>query len=172
MHAGHEDSVEAVALSAVLPVAATASIDGKVLIWDNATLSVRGTCEHPEVQHAGIRSWSHCAQGSFILHCALPGMTIEPQHSILSRSNKHYMRGVLLLAVYQQTGIRLQYTPLFICLRLCINMISVCVLPRPAATIARAPYFFCLPDFAEDLFILGECISQDTQHESLCHESM
>lgn len=47
--AGHTDSVEAVALSAALPVAATASIDGKVLIWDNATLSVRGTCEHPEV---------------------------------------------------------------------------------------------------------------------------
>ena len=47
--AGHTDSVEAVALSSVLPVAATASIDGKVLIWDNATLSVRGTCEHPEV---------------------------------------------------------------------------------------------------------------------------
>ncbi|KAL3132557.1 hypothetical protein ABBQ32_009096 [Trebouxia sp. C0010 RCD-2024] len=45
---GHTDSVEAVALSAALPVAATASIDGKVLIWDNATLSVRGTCEHPE----------------------------------------------------------------------------------------------------------------------------
>lgn len=45
---GHTDSVEAVALSSVLPVAATASIDGKLLIWDNATLSVRGTCEHPE----------------------------------------------------------------------------------------------------------------------------
>lgn len=45
---GHTDSVEAVALSCVLPVAATASIDGKLLIWDNATLSVRGTCEHPE----------------------------------------------------------------------------------------------------------------------------
>jgi len=48
--AGHTDSIEAVALSSVLPVAATASIDGKVLIWDNATLSVRGTCEHPEVR--------------------------------------------------------------------------------------------------------------------------
>ncbi len=48
--AGHTDSVEAVALSSVLPVAATASIDGKLLIWDNATLSVRGTCEHPEVR--------------------------------------------------------------------------------------------------------------------------
>ena len=46
---GHTDSVEAVALSSALPVAATASIDGKVLVWDNATLSVRGTCEHPEV---------------------------------------------------------------------------------------------------------------------------
>ena len=54
--AGHTDSVEAVALSSVLPVAATASIDGKVLIWDNATLSVRGTCEHPEVT-------SPCAKG-------------------------------------------------------------------------------------------------------------
>lgn len=47
--AGHTDSVEAVALSSVLPVAATASIDGKMLIWDNASLTVRGTCEHPEV---------------------------------------------------------------------------------------------------------------------------
>ena len=50
VHAGHTDSVEAVALSAVLPVSATASIDGKLLIWDNASLSVRGTCEHPEVR--------------------------------------------------------------------------------------------------------------------------
>ena len=64
LHAGHTDSVEAVALSSVLPVAATASIDGKVLIWDNATLSVRGTCEHPEVQ-------LHAAAHMLHLHSAL-----------------------------------------------------------------------------------------------------
>lgn len=47
--AGHTDSVEGVALSAVLPVAVTGSIDGKMLVWDNASLTVRGTCDHPEV---------------------------------------------------------------------------------------------------------------------------
>eukprot|EP00891_Asterochloris_glomerata_P000841 jgi/Astpho2/841/e_gw1.00016.344.1_t len=45
---GHQDSVEAVALSSVLPLSATGSIDGKLMIWDNASLSVRGTCPHPE----------------------------------------------------------------------------------------------------------------------------
>ncbi|GIL70349.1 hypothetical protein Vretimale_3470 [Volvox reticuliferus] len=44
---GHEDSVEAVGLSAQLPLAASASLDGKLLIWDCGTLSQRGCCEHP-----------------------------------------------------------------------------------------------------------------------------
>ena len=33
----------------MLPLSATASVDGKLIIWDTATLSVRATCEHPEV---------------------------------------------------------------------------------------------------------------------------
>ncbi|KXZ49922.1 hypothetical protein GPECTOR_19g373 [Gonium pectorale] len=45
--AGHEDSVEAVGLSSTLPLAASASLDGKLLIWDCGTLSQRGACEHP-----------------------------------------------------------------------------------------------------------------------------
>ena len=41
--------MEAVALSSVQPLSATGSIDGTLMIWDNASLSVRGTCPHPEV---------------------------------------------------------------------------------------------------------------------------
>ena len=67
LYAGHTDSVEAVALSSALPVAATASIDGKVLVWDNATLSVRGTCEHPEV-FLGLQDF--CMQ---CCDCTIPG---------------------------------------------------------------------------------------------------
>ena len=33
----------------MLPFSATASVDGRLLIWDTATLSVRATCQHPEV---------------------------------------------------------------------------------------------------------------------------
>ncbi|KAG2446035.1 hypothetical protein HXX76_000637 [Chlamydomonas incerta] len=44
---GHEDSVEAVGLSAQLPLAASASLDGTLRIWDCGTLSQRGNCEHP-----------------------------------------------------------------------------------------------------------------------------
>lgn len=44
---GHEDSVEAVGFASSLPLAASAGVDGKLLIWDCATLSQRGACEHP-----------------------------------------------------------------------------------------------------------------------------
>ncbi|GFR46469.1 hypothetical protein Agub_g8045, partial [Astrephomene gubernaculifera] len=44
---GHEDSVEAVGLSPHLPLAASASLDGKLLVWDCGSLSARGACEHP-----------------------------------------------------------------------------------------------------------------------------
>lgn len=54
--AGHTDSVESAAFSPVLPLSATASIDGQVLMWDNATLSQRVSCSHPEVE-ALFRSW-------------------------------------------------------------------------------------------------------------------
>ena len=33
----------------MLPLSATAGVDGRLIIWDTATLSVRATCEHPEV---------------------------------------------------------------------------------------------------------------------------
>ena len=36
----------------MLPFSATASVDGQLLIWDTATLSVRATCQHPEVSSA------------------------------------------------------------------------------------------------------------------------
>lgn len=48
--AGHTDSVEAVAFSRVQPVAATGSMDGQLLVWDNSTLGVRSTCPHGEVR--------------------------------------------------------------------------------------------------------------------------
>lgn len=46
---GHTESVEAAAFSPVQPLSATASIDGQLLLWDNATLSQRVSCSHPEV---------------------------------------------------------------------------------------------------------------------------
>lgn len=48
--AGHTDSVEAVAFSRLQPVAATGSMDGQLLVWDNSTLGVRSTCIHGEVR--------------------------------------------------------------------------------------------------------------------------
>lgn len=47
---GHTDSVEAVAFSSIQPVAATASMDGRLLVWDNSTLGIRSTCQHGEVR--------------------------------------------------------------------------------------------------------------------------
>ena len=47
--AGHTESVEAAAFSPIQPLSATASIDGQLLLWDNATLSQRASCSHPEV---------------------------------------------------------------------------------------------------------------------------
>ena len=43
---GHRGSVEAVALQEALSLALTASMDGRVIVWDLQTLSVRGECEH------------------------------------------------------------------------------------------------------------------------------
>ena len=39
----------------MLPFNATASVDGRLIIWDTATLSVRATCQHPEVCGAEAR---------------------------------------------------------------------------------------------------------------------
>ena len=36
----------------MLPFSATASVDGKLIIWDTATLSQRAMCQHPEVRSA------------------------------------------------------------------------------------------------------------------------
>lgn len=47
--AGHTDSVEAVVFSNALPLLVTGAIDGRVLIWDVANLTLRGACNHPEV---------------------------------------------------------------------------------------------------------------------------
>ena len=44
--------MEAVAFSAVQSVAATASMDGRLLVWDNSTLGIRSTCQHGEVRLA------------------------------------------------------------------------------------------------------------------------
>jgi hypothetical protein len=46
---GHEDSVEAVGFSRHLNLAATAGIDGKLIVWDCGAFSERGVCQHPEV---------------------------------------------------------------------------------------------------------------------------
>ncbi|KAK9809865.1 hypothetical protein WJX72_000577 [[Myrmecia] bisecta] len=45
---GHDDSVETASFSHVQPVAVTGSVDGKLIIWDIATLTSRGVCSHPE----------------------------------------------------------------------------------------------------------------------------
>ncbi|GAB4816441.1 hypothetical protein N2152v2_003487 [Parachlorella kessleri] len=47
---GHEEgsSVEAVAFSRHLPLAVSAGLDGKLIVWDVATASARATCQHPE----------------------------------------------------------------------------------------------------------------------------
>ncbi len=47
--AGHENSVEAIGFSHHLPLAASAGVDGNLLIWDLATLSQRGQGVHPDV---------------------------------------------------------------------------------------------------------------------------
>lgn len=47
---GHEDSVEAAGFSSHLGLAATAGIDGKLIIWDTGNFSERGVCQHPEVR--------------------------------------------------------------------------------------------------------------------------
>lgn len=55
---GHEESVEAAGFSRHLPLAATGSIDGKLIIWDCGTFSERGVCMHDDV--SGVVA---CTQG-------------------------------------------------------------------------------------------------------------
>ncbi len=40
--------MEAVAFAKSLPLTMSAGIDGKLIIWDNATFDTRGTCVHAE----------------------------------------------------------------------------------------------------------------------------
>lgn len=47
--ADHGSSVEAVLFAHSLALTISAGMDGKLLIWENATLEARSTCEHPEV---------------------------------------------------------------------------------------------------------------------------
>lgn len=44
----------------MLPLSATAGVDGKLVIWDTASLSVRAACQHPEVSSSvpGPTLWS------------------------------------------------------------------------------------------------------------------
>lgn len=50
IHPGHEESVEAVGFSPhVQQLAASAGVDGKLIIWDLNTLTERGVCQHPDV---------------------------------------------------------------------------------------------------------------------------
>jgi WD40 repeat protein len=51
--AGHEDSVEAVGFSRHLNLAATAGIDGKLIVWSCDAFTERGVCQHPEVRPDG-----------------------------------------------------------------------------------------------------------------------
>jgi WD40 repeat protein len=51
---GHEGSVEAVAFAHSLSLTLSAGMDGKLYIWENASLEARGACEHPEVGTVGM----------------------------------------------------------------------------------------------------------------------
>ena len=71
---GHTDSVEAARMAHMLPLIATAGVDGKLIIWDTASLSVRATCQHPEVcsstpscQPAGSACNFHCQPSAWLL---------------------------------------------------------------------------------------------------------
>ena len=57
---GHTDSVEAVRIARMLPLCASAGVDGKLLIWDTASLSVRAACQHPEVCPASLSPAACC----------------------------------------------------------------------------------------------------------------
>ena len=50
----------------MLPLSATAGVDGRLIVWDTASLSVRATCQHPEVCCAALS-----CQTTRIQHAAL-----------------------------------------------------------------------------------------------------
>lgn len=79
--AGHEDSVEAAGFSRHLPLAATGSIDGKLIIWDCGTFTERGVCQHDDVSGGSKRlqlvlhTWQHVLRGSCECEGCIPPMT-------------------------------------------------------------------------------------------------
>jgi ribosome assembly protein SQT1 len=66
----HTDSIEAVAFAHGLPLVVSASMDGKVIIWDIGAASMRGVCELPDgvvalaMQHRGPLFASACIDGA------------------------------------------------------------------------------------------------------------
>jgi hypothetical protein len=100
--AGHEDSVEAVGLSQHLPLAASCSLDGKLLIWDCGTLSQRLACEHPTVRgvctgRLPMHTWR--TKGSTLARASkgFPVLSGDPPHSLCPASLAcavHHAHGV------------------------------------------------------------------------------
>lgn len=74
---GHEDSVESAGFSRHLPLAATGSIDGKLIVWDCGTFTERGVCQHDDVSSEGAT-----AEPGIVL-CKLA----KPKHPLLSQSS-------------------------------------------------------------------------------------
>lgn len=58
--------MEAVGFSGQLPLAASAGVDGKLLVWDCGTMTQRSSCEHPEVRHGRMvcpAGWAGACMG-------------------------------------------------------------------------------------------------------------
>ena len=50
LSAGHTESVEAVQFCSQLPIVATGGVDGRLGLWNAATMASRNVCSHPEVR--------------------------------------------------------------------------------------------------------------------------
>lgn len=106
--AAHSDSVEDVAFVRSMPMAATASLDHTVCIWDTATLRLRQTCKHDD---GVVRVRSH-PNGRVLVTASLDGTvrvwdtrTASPiatlrchDDAILDMDMARHVRGVLALA--------------------------------------------------------------------------
>lgn len=66
----------------MLPFSATASVDGRLLIWDTATLSVRATCRHPEVCSAQGPPLPELCALMRSPYCHLPAACLVPSLSV------------------------------------------------------------------------------------------
>eukprot|EP00775_Hariotina_reticulata_P011642 gene11642-11787_t len=67
---GHEDSVEAVGFSQHLPLAASAGIDGQLIIWDCGNFTQRGVCQHDQP----VTRMAWCAQQPLVVTGSLDGV--------------------------------------------------------------------------------------------------